>query len=198
MIWVFILLGCHGGQPCAPGGCGWLGQKLWCTIMMTSVRVPFTIAAETSSVNSSSCVSQDLFVFSKAMLLGGTGCHLTSGVATCMMELTRIWACAKRCSQWHLLYLWTCTDPQDYLFHCMAYLTEETLKRNKSSYKQAEYQRTYQKDEKHCFFSFGDAKWLPKNGTLWHYRLSFVLMLTLHRHVQLMCYPKTKNKLPFW
>ena len=31
-------------------------------------------------------------------------------------------------------------------------LTEETLKRNKSSYEQAEYQRTHQNDEKHYFF----------------------------------------------
>ena len=90
--------------------------------------------------------------FQKPCCWGGTGCHFTSGVATCLMELTRIWACAKRCSQWHLLYLWTCTDPQDYLFHCMAYLTEETLKRNKSSYKQAEYQRTYIKKMKNIAF----------------------------------------------
>ena len=33
MIWVFILLRCHGGQPCAPGGCGWLGQKLWWSLL---------------------------------------------------------------------------------------------------------------------------------------------------------------------
>ena len=55
------------------------------------------------------------------------------------------------------------------LFHCLAYLTEDTLKRNKSSYEQlvsalspvnhkgfsyeqAEYQRTHQKDKHHFFF----------------------------------------------
>ena len=40
------------------------------------------------------------------------------------------------------------------LFHCSAYLKEETLKMNKkNSCEQAEYQRTHQKDEKYSFFT---------------------------------------------
>ena len=77
-------------------------------------------------------------------------------------------------------------------------ITEETLKRNQSSYEQVEYQRTHTKDEK--IMGFLDAKWLPKSGTLQHDQLiSLVPMLNMHHHIQFACNLKTvKNKLPFW
>ena len=73
-------------------------------------------------------------------------------------------------------------------------ITEETLKRNKSSYEQAEYQKNRHKRWKtSCFFGCEMAA--KKHDQL----ISLVPMLNMHHHIQFACNLKTvKNKLPFW
>ena len=76
----------------------------------------------------------------------------------------------------------------NYLFNCLAYLTDETLGikvvMNKLCIKE------HTKRMKNI--ALLDAKWLPKSGTLRHdWLISFVPMLNLHHCVLLACNPKT-------
>ena len=63
-----------------------LSKALVKSIMMTSVVVHFSIAAETYVINLSSCVLQDLF-FRKPCCWGD---RILFDSRCCMMELTRI------------------------------------------------------------------------------------------------------------
>ena len=76
------------------------------------------------------------------------------------------------------------------LFHCSAYLKEETLKINKKIVVNKLSMKEHTKKMKNI--AFFNAKWPPKGGTLQYDRLiSFVPMFNLHRCVQLACNLKT-------